>query len=89
MQFNAILMKQTLDEHRFFYVDTYTEGNLSLRGTCLPGPQSWEPGDFFDPWLDPPLEAPLPDTVFYTNEVINTHSKSHPICLEPENAWPP
>ena len=28
-----------------------------------------------DPWLDPPLEVPLPDTVFYTTEVINTPSR--------------
>ncbi len=28
-----------------------------------------------DPWLDPPLEAPLPDTIFYTTEVINTPSR--------------
>lgn len=28
-----------------------------------------------DPWLDPPLGVPLPDTVFYTTEVINTPSR--------------
>lgn len=28
-----------------------------------------------DPWLDPPLEGPLPDTIFYTTEVINTPSR--------------
>ncbi len=25
-----------------------------------------------DPWLDPPPEPPVPDTVFYTTEVVNT-----------------
>ncbi len=30
-----------------------------------------------DPWLDPPLEAPLPDTIFYTTEVINTCGLAH------------
>jgi DNA transposition AAA+ family ATPase len=28
-----------------------------------------------DPWLDPPLESPLPDTVFYTTEVVNTPAR--------------
>jgi DNA transposition AAA+ family ATPase len=28
-----------------------------------------------DPWLDPPLQSPLPDTVFYTTEVVNTPAR--------------
>lgn len=28
-----------------------------------------------DPWLDPPLESPLPDTIFYRTEVINTPAR--------------
>lgn len=30
---------------------------------------------YVDPWPDPPLEAPLPNTIFYTTEVINTPSR--------------
>jgi hypothetical protein len=28
-----------------------------------------------DPWLDPPLKPPLPDTIFYTTAVINTPAR--------------
>lgn len=28
-----------------------------------------------DPWIDPPLKPPLPDTIFYTTAVTNTPAR--------------